>query len=375
MPLPTPNTGETEDDFISRCIKFVMDEGTISDNKQVAAICYSQWRKHKGRIVRTVFRTMNATIIDNPSIENKSKSKTNRSRQGAYTAIAMVGDQFWNKGRTKEFCLFDGIKNGYKSMDKTFHNLDHGSDPHGTGHIRIQDIVGVQDYTEIDHEKKQMIMYIYPDEHMPSYGTWKAFIDMCQSNNKTPNVSIEAMVTQEQMKASDIPVKDLDYKSLDILDDDLVWVETDYRFVGAATVYMGACDEQDGCGIVIPEETLVQDSSCDCNNVKITINIDDKINEEKIMTEEIRIEEKKPETDLRVQEIETLKNKLVTCSETHKQVMSENEGYKKKIEELEKTVKELTEKLSKPITTLEENTKELTKQEIGILALKKIMKK
>jgi hypothetical protein len=384
MPLPTPNEDEKENEFISRCIKFVIDEGTTPNTddgrKQAAAMCYSQWRRDKKTVNRTVFKTMKATIIDNPSIENKSKSKTNRQRQGAYTAVAMVGDQFWNKGRTKEFCLFDGIKKGYKSMDKTFHNLDHGADPHGSGHIRIQDIVGIQDYTEVDEDSKQMIIYIYPDEKMPSYGTWKAFIDMCQNNGKTPNVSIEAIVTQEQMTAKDILVKDLDYKQYSIDDDDMVWVETGYRFIGAATVYMGACDDSDGCGIVVPEEIPTKDQleSCDCNtatmttesnsnylgNLDLKINVDtsdidvalNKINE----LEEKQMDENKP--DLRLQEIETLKTKLTTCGEVREQIVNENTELNKRLVELEnkyqqvlKEKQELQDKLNKPITTIETN--------------------
>jgi hypothetical protein len=309
----------------------------------------------------------------------------------------MVGDQFLNKGRTKEFCLWDGVKKGDKSMDKTFHDLDHGS---GFGHIRIQDIVGIQDYTEIDDENKQMIIYIYPDEKMPAYNTWKTFIDMCQNNNKTPNVSIEAMVTQEQMTAKDIPVENLDYKQYDINDDDLIWVETGYRFVGAATVYMGACDDSDGCGILssidtdspdgenmVNNETVILEANtnCDCNTATMIVennNIPDlnlKINVDtseidvaidKIKTlEEKQMTEKQPEVDLRLQEIETLKSKLVTCGEVRQQTEVEIAELKTKIQLLEKEKQELQEKLNKPITTIEEPQKNETVRDRGIKAL------
>jgi len=48
MPLPKPKKREKEQDYISRCIKFVMDEGTTDDNKQAAAMCYDEWRDAKG---------------------------------------------------------------------------------------------------------------------------------------------------------------------------------------------------------------------------------------------------------------------------------------------------------------------------------------
>jgi hypothetical protein len=293
------------------------------------------------------------------------------------------------KGRTKEFCLFNGIKQGYKSMDKTFHNLDHGADPHGSGHIRIQDIVGIQDYTEVDEQSKQMIMYIFPDEHMPSYGTWKSFVDMCQRNGKTPNVSIEAMVTQEQMMAKNIPVENLDYKQYDLNDEDLVWVETSYRFIGAATVWMGACDDSDGCGIITQncdedvKENDVIVSNCDCNKVDISFNINNDIQKEEIMAEEVKkVEDVKTEVDLRLQEIETLKTKLVSCGETHQQIVEENSNLLKRIAELEnqnkvltKETQELTDKLNTPITRIEEPKKDETVSDRGIKALKSLMKK
>ena len=50
MPLPTPNDGEKESDFISRCIPVTLeqeglDSDSEADRKQATAICYSQWRK------------------------------------------------------------------------------------------------------------------------------------------------------------------------------------------------------------------------------------------------------------------------------------------------------------------------------------------
>lgn len=50
MPLPTPNSGEKESDFISRCIPLTLESEDLSgedeaDRKQATAICYSQWRK------------------------------------------------------------------------------------------------------------------------------------------------------------------------------------------------------------------------------------------------------------------------------------------------------------------------------------------
>jgi hypothetical protein len=47
--MPKPRAGESKEDYISRCIPIVQDEGTAKDSKQAAAICYSMWgRKNEG---------------------------------------------------------------------------------------------------------------------------------------------------------------------------------------------------------------------------------------------------------------------------------------------------------------------------------------
>jgi len=38
-----PVPGEDEDEFISKCIKYVMDKGETDDENQAAAICYTKW--------------------------------------------------------------------------------------------------------------------------------------------------------------------------------------------------------------------------------------------------------------------------------------------------------------------------------------------
>lgn len=45
MPIPAPNQNESRDDFMSRCISFVMNEGT--EQEQAIAICNTQWEENK----------------------------------------------------------------------------------------------------------------------------------------------------------------------------------------------------------------------------------------------------------------------------------------------------------------------------------------
>jgi hypothetical protein len=43
MPLPVPFTGESHDDFLERCVEFVLEHGEAEDQEQAVAICATQW--------------------------------------------------------------------------------------------------------------------------------------------------------------------------------------------------------------------------------------------------------------------------------------------------------------------------------------------
>jgi hypothetical protein len=45
MPIPKPNSGEKQSDFIQRCMEAIGSEYT--DKDQAVAVCYTQWREGK----------------------------------------------------------------------------------------------------------------------------------------------------------------------------------------------------------------------------------------------------------------------------------------------------------------------------------------
>ncbi len=45
--MPDPNPNETEQEFVSRCVKVISDEGKITDQKQALAICYEKYKTSK----------------------------------------------------------------------------------------------------------------------------------------------------------------------------------------------------------------------------------------------------------------------------------------------------------------------------------------
>jgi len=47
--VPKPKPGESEDDYVSRCIPIVLNEGTTDDSSQAAATCHSMWQEERGQ--------------------------------------------------------------------------------------------------------------------------------------------------------------------------------------------------------------------------------------------------------------------------------------------------------------------------------------
>ena len=44
--MPTPNKGETKDEWMGRCMGSEEQRKTFPDSKQRAAVCISKWEKH-----------------------------------------------------------------------------------------------------------------------------------------------------------------------------------------------------------------------------------------------------------------------------------------------------------------------------------------
>jgi hypothetical protein len=43
MPVPTPNSGESQKEFISRCMEAIANE--FDSQEQRLGVCYTQWRE------------------------------------------------------------------------------------------------------------------------------------------------------------------------------------------------------------------------------------------------------------------------------------------------------------------------------------------
>jgi len=48
--MPTPKQGESEKDFMGRCVPMVMQDGAAKDQKQAVAMCLNMHRQHRGKM-------------------------------------------------------------------------------------------------------------------------------------------------------------------------------------------------------------------------------------------------------------------------------------------------------------------------------------
>lgn len=144
MPIPKPNPDEKQSAYISRCIRFVIDEGTAPNTpegrKQAAAICYNTWRRSKKSedepVIKTGLKDTNGYFCrlenstkrhyyDIVSIESKESAIKNAQDEWFNTQIEELAKSFeseerafksrWNSNIENEQAIIKEIK---KSKDE-----------------------------------------------------------------------------------------------------------------------------------------------------------------------------------------------------------------------------------------------------------------
>lgn len=91
MPIPNPRSGEQENEFVSRCIREIIDE---YDQSQAAAICYSTYRKKE-----TMSKKEEIYVLQPRKSENRGKYLSRCSNNGK------MKSQYPNMKERLGFCL------------------------------------------------------------------------------------------------------------------------------------------------------------------------------------------------------------------------------------------------------------------------------
>lgn len=251
--MPTPRKGESQKDFIKRCIPYVIKEGTTDNPKQAYAICLSLWKKvkrseemSKGKykiftcdavldiITQSITYTTNAD-------SNEVHVETNSTE--TYEIVAAIGNRFMNGGYLSE----EEIKRSLDKWNNTLHDINHAGINSLGQDIRY--FVGYHTNVRYENGALRMTLNIVDDTEYAK--AWKGYIKLCKEAGRVPNVSITYLGRQEFVKAEELP----NYKEFGLTGNETVPVLRDVTPIAVSTVVIGRCNDSDGCGVDLEEDT------------------------------------------------------------------------------------------------------------------------
>jgi hypothetical protein len=221
--MPTPNKGESKSDFISRCIPYVIREGTTDDSSQAAAICHSIWKKSKEKnnmkgervLLHLSAKLKPSTTTFSKKNEFDIEDTTLIVGNGTYNGLYFPTEEL-----EKGFLTFQGVPI----------NINHSDD-------RIEDIVGYVDKPYMKNERiKGKTIFT---KGTAKYDATMGYIKSRFEAKDYPNVSIGVWVDRvaEQMDDSD----------------DVRMTARNLKADHLAVVVHGACNPESGCGIGMSE--------------------------------------------------------------------------------------------------------------------------
>lgn len=100
IPIPKPNSGEKQSEFIARCMQFLMGEDPNRDKKQALAIAYSQWRGKEAMSIHPDFQRILGNFLrffgeaDGPQLFLDFISQNGLDPAKAYTPTDQLRESF-----------------------------------------------------------------------------------------------------------------------------------------------------------------------------------------------------------------------------------------------------------------------------------------
>ena len=162
-------------------------------------------------------------------------------------AVALIGDRFYHDA----FLPAEELEKAHKGWENTLHDINH----QGTTDVRgmyaqsnILYFIGYNDNVTYDKNSKGMSMDIHVCDNTHYASAWKGYIELCEKSGQTPNVSVSFRAKTKAIKVSDLP-EGVDYRQYGLSADDRVRYIYDIQPEALSTVFQGACNDKDGCGI------------------------------------------------------------------------------------------------------------------------------
>jgi len=226
--MPTPKKNESEKDFISRCIPYVIKEGTTDDTSQAAAICHSIWRKSKEKNKmkkNRVLLHLNTRMFK--PLDLRDDEKQNSVEFDRSTII--VGDGTYNG----LFFPKEELEIAYQTWDKQPINLDHSE--------KIEDIVGYIKKPVYDKVNNKITVKPIIVDYMPKAPVAHGYIASRLQAGSIPEVSIGVWVDRMEEE----------------VDGETRLTARNLQGDHLALVTRGACSPEDGCGIGLEKNDTV----------------------------------------------------------------------------------------------------------------------
>lgn len=197
--------------------------------------------------------------VDNPSIASFEDAENEWVIRGA---VLMRGDMFMHG----EFVPSKVISEAAKHVGVSLHDMNH----RGTGFMLpngqmvppdISYFVGFQDNYVYDEDKKSLYVDIHIMKNDSKSNTeWKTYYDICQRAGRMPNLSAYGQKQASIIRASKLGI---DVSAYGLRPEQNVRCLNFLSITAGSTVYQGACNDRDGCGIPLASEILPHDISCD----------------------------------------------------------------------------------------------------------------
>lgn len=188
------------------------------------------------------------TLISDPESTLGGKAANySVPRKADKRAVALIGDRFM-KG---QFLPAVELEKAHKEWEGTLHDINHQGVQDARGFMVSSNIlyfVGYNKNVTYDTEAKSVSMDIVPNESTMYASAWKAYIQLCEEAGQVPNVSVAFRGKVKSIKAKELPAG-VNYSLYGYSKEDYVEYIYDIHPEALSTVWKGACNDEDGCGV------------------------------------------------------------------------------------------------------------------------------
>lgn len=259
--MPSIKKGESEKDYVARCIPIVMKEKGI-DSKEASARCHGMYQQYKKK---------GTQYDDSLDLACSSFEKVSEDdKEEIHKMTVVIGNRFM-KGI---FMPKDELRKSYKGFEGTLHDINHRGTGYAVGLTVIPSdvsyVVGYNTDVKFDETTGEVTANVHILKNAQRYNEWKNYEMICKAAGKIPNVSMFIEGKSKAMKASNLP-KDVDYSEQmnKYGYKNVVPTMTDIVPKAVSTVFEGACNDKDGCGI--------RNSVSECNDGTCSVEEPEKI--------------------------------------------------------------------------------------------------